>query len=51
MKNRPNSKVYQHDAVPTPTYSQLEKWLIGFACINFFRLIYLIGKTILSGGY
>lgn len=48
MTKHLNTTTRQEDEVPQLPYSQLEKWLIGFACISYFPLFYLIGKALTS---
>ncbi len=31
-----------------PAFEPIEKWWIGFACISFFPLFYLVGRAISS---
>jgi len=44
-----NSWLDEQDKNTSETsHTQLEKWLIGIACIGFFPLVYLIGRTFVN---
>ena len=48
MKNQGNTMSKLEDEVAQPTYTQLERWLIGITSVSFFPLTYLIGKTMVA---